>query len=61
VLLAFGLGGDQDRKVVGAFRLYPSTPDEESELQDDPGLALATLIARYGTEYEIERGGGIDL
>jgi hypothetical protein len=55
VVLAFGFD-DQKREVVAAFRLYPSTPDEESKLLDEPGLALATLIAKYGTAYEIERG-----
>jgi hypothetical protein len=55
VVLAFG-SDDRTREVVAALRLYPSTTDEESKLLDAPGLALATLIAKYGAAYEIERG-----
>jgi hypothetical protein len=56
VVLAFG-SDDQHREIVAGFRLYPADPAEESKLLDEAGFALATLIARYGAEYEVERGG----
>jgi hypothetical protein len=36
--------------------LYPSNSDEHERLLSNPCLALATLIAKYGAEYDIERG-----
>jgi hypothetical protein len=55
VVLGFGLD-DQKRELVAGFRLYPADHAEESKLLDEPGFAIATLIARYGAEYEVERG-----
>lgn len=53
VLLGFGQG--RQRQVVTALRLYP-TAGEMDALLDSPSLALATIVARYGVEYEIAGG-----
>lgn len=56
VVLAFGSDAET-RELVTAVRLYPADGDEEAKWLAEPGFALALLIARYGEEYEVERGG----
>lgn len=56
VLIAVGFD-DKKREILGAFRLSPTGDDDESRWVEHPGTALATVIARYGAEYEIEQGG----
>lgn len=55
VLLATGMG-DEAREIVAALRLYPKDHNEADAFLSDPTLALMTLIARYGSEYQIEAG-----
>jgi hypothetical protein len=55
ILLGYRVN-DKPYEIVAAFRLYPSNSDEHERLRSNPSLALATLIAKYGAEYNIERG-----
>jgi hypothetical protein len=55
VLLGYGLE-ENKREIVAAIRLYPKCEDETDALLSEPSLALASLIARYGVEYQVEGG-----
>ena len=55
LLLGFSVN-DRSYQIAAAFRIYPSSSDEQERLLSEPGLALATLIAKYGAEYHVERG-----
>lgn len=56
VLLVFGSIDDGRAMIWAAFRVYPGEEADLDALADDPSLAFAVLLKRYGHTYPDNQG-----